>query len=77
MGRYKNLNGMVASISRIESVLLGFEVLTAVVMKSSVFWDITLCSPVEAVKHMLSHRFLLGLVFGPEDGGEMFLRNVG
>jgi hypothetical protein len=24
---------------------VGFEVLTAVVMKSTIFWDITLCSP--------------------------------
>jgi hypothetical protein len=27
--------------------ILGFEVLTAVVMKSSVFWDITPCSPLK------------------------------
>jgi hypothetical protein len=25
----------------------GFEVLTAVVMKSSIFWDITMCSPLK------------------------------
>jgi hypothetical protein len=27
--------------------VVGFEVLTAVVVKSSVFWDITLCSPLQ------------------------------
>jgi hypothetical protein len=32
--------------------IVGFEVLTVVVMKSSVFWYITLCSPLE-----VSHRF--------------------
>jgi hypothetical protein len=30
-----------------EKVFVGFEVLTAVVMKSSVFWDITPCSPLK------------------------------
>jgi hypothetical protein len=28
-------------------VIVGFEVLTAVVMKSSIFWDITPCSPLK------------------------------
>jgi hypothetical protein len=37
--------------------LVGFEVLTAVVMKST--------------------TVLLSLLFDPEDGGDMFLRNVG
>jgi hypothetical protein len=32
--------------------LLGFEVVTAVVMKSSIFWDITPYSPLK-----VSHRF--------------------
>jgi hypothetical protein len=31
-----------------EFYFVGFEVLTAVVMKSSVFWDETLCSPLKA-----------------------------
>jgi hypothetical protein len=30
----------------------GFEVLISVVTKSSVFWDITLCSPVKANRHL-------------------------
>jgi hypothetical protein len=32
--------------------IVGFEVLTAVVMKSSTFWDITSCSPLK-VNHLL------------------------
>jgi hypothetical protein len=43
----------------------GSEVLTTVVTKSSIFWDITPCS--------LLAGFLLGLFFDPEDGGDMFL----
>jgi hypothetical protein len=49
---------------------VGFEVLTAVVMKISIFWDIKLATCFHA-------GFLLGLFFDPEDGGDMFLRNVG
>jgi hypothetical protein len=30
-----------------EEISVGFEVLTAVVIKSSVIWDITLCSPLK------------------------------
>jgi hypothetical protein len=30
---------------------IGFEVLTAVAMKSSIFWDITLCSPLKVSQH--------------------------
>jgi hypothetical protein len=30
---------------------MGFVVLTAVVMKSSIFWDITLCSPLKVNRH--------------------------
>jgi hypothetical protein len=29
------------------SYLVGFEVLTAMVMKSTIFWDITLCNPLK------------------------------
>jgi hypothetical protein len=32
--------------SQTSSVYVGFEVLTAVVMKSTIFWDMTPCSPV-------------------------------
>jgi hypothetical protein len=82
---------------------VGFEVLTAVVMKSFIVWDITPCSPLKVHKRfggtyrlhlqgwinqdasvktaLLATCFhagsLLGLFFYPEDGGDMFLRNVG
>jgi hypothetical protein len=76
------------------------EVLIAVVMKSSIFWDITPCSPMKAyrsfggiyhvsfsgLKSKQNKRsstpflfrvgFLIALLFNPEDGGDMFLRNV-
>jgi hypothetical protein len=78
---------------------VGTEVLTAVVMKSSILWDITPCSPLK-IKwcfggicrlHLQDWRLsqarnqheagskqgLLFLLFNPEDGGEIFLRNVG
>jgi hypothetical protein len=35
---------------------LGFEVLTAVVMKSSIFWDITPCSQLKASHKALYSR---------------------
>jgi hypothetical protein len=52
---------------------IGFEVLTAVVIKTSIIWDI-----MHNVKHccLLHAGFLLGLFFDPEYGGDIFLRNV-
>jgi hypothetical protein len=46
------------------SHFIGFEVFTAVVMKSINFWDMTPCA-------------CQTYFFDPEDGGDMFLRNVG
>jgi hypothetical protein len=55
-------------------------VLTAVTMKSSIFWDITSCSPVKVnwppACCRLHTGFLLGLTSDPEDG-DMFLWNAG
>jgi hypothetical protein len=46
---------------------VGFEVLTALLGNNK---QGTAC-------YLLHPRFLLGLFFDPEDGGDMFLRNVG
>jgi hypothetical protein len=54
-------------------------------MKSSVFWDITPCSPLELKRRFLLSLlairfhagFLLGLFFDLEDGDNMLHRNVG
>jgi hypothetical protein len=66
---------------------VGFEVLTAMVMKSIIFRDTTPCSPLKVSRRFGGSRalltacfhagFLLGLFFDPEEGGNMFLRNVG
>jgi hypothetical protein len=50
------------------SAFVRFEVLTAVVMKSSVFWDITPCSLLKvnlSSCHLLSRWYLAGLIFRP------------
>jgi hypothetical protein len=69
------------SLNKILTV--GFEVLTAVVMKSYIFWDIKPCSPlkgndVSAPRATCFHAgSLLGLFFWPEDEGDIFLRHPG
>jgi hypothetical protein len=52
-----------------KSNFVGSEVLKKVVMKSTIFWDITLAT-------CFSADVLPGL-FDPEDGGDMFLQNTG
>jgi hypothetical protein len=48
---------------------------------SSNFLDTTLCNSVKVNRTSacyLPHTgFLLGLLFGPDDGGDIFIRNVG
>jgi hypothetical protein len=63
---------------------VGFEALTAVVLKSSIFGDIKPCSLLELNRRFgetcrlcLPPAFLLCLFFDPEDGGDMFLLNFG
>jgi hypothetical protein len=55
---------------------IGLEVLTAVVMRSSIVWDMTLCSSVKVIRrfegtscawYLLHVAFLLSLFFYPED----------
>jgi hypothetical protein len=56
---------------------VGFEVLTAVVMKHYIFKDITPCSQlnVKPACYMLHAGFILGLFFDREYGGDIFLLN--
>jgi hypothetical protein len=71
---------------------VGFEVLTAVVMKSSIFWDIMSCSPLKVTPrfggtcrlHLQIRRMSqttnereAGCKQSSEDGGDVFLRKVG
>jgi hypothetical protein len=58
--------------------IVGFLVLTVVVMKSLVLWDIIPCSLSKDILacYLLHAGFLLRLFFDPEDGGKMFLQNV-
>jgi hypothetical protein len=63
-------------------IFVGFEVLTAVVMKSTIFWNITPCSPLKVNRRaLLSTCFysglLIGLFFDPENEDNIFLRNLG
>jgi hypothetical protein len=68
----------------------GFVVLTAVVKKGTMLWNIMPCSPLKvkrtSVEYIASRAlsvicfytdFLLGLVFNPANGGDMFLWNFG
>jgi hypothetical protein len=63
---------------------IGFDALTAVIVKSSVFWYVMPCSPLRVNRCIRgtccllpSHAgFLLGLFFDPEDGGNIFLQNI-
>jgi hypothetical protein len=62
---------------------VGFEVLTAAVMKSTIFWDIMPCSVLKINQRFggtyrlhIHAGFLLDLFFDPEDGCDMFFRNA-
>jgi hypothetical protein len=56
----------------------GFEVLTAVVMKSFICWDTAPYSPLKVDRRFgETYGLHSGFFFYPEDGGDMFLRNVG
>jgi hypothetical protein len=86
------------SSGSIDEHWVGFEVLTAVVVKFSIFWDITPCSPLKVDRrfggtyrlHLQGRRISRArnqresrrqaercVFFDPEDGDDMFHRNVG
>jgi hypothetical protein len=61
------------------TVRVGFQVL-AVVISSTVFWDIAPCNPLKLralIATYFHNSFLLRLFFDSENRGDMFLRNVG
>jgi hypothetical protein len=60
---------MVTNISYV-----GFEVLAPVGMRICVLWGITSCT---SACYLLHAGFLLDLFFDPEDGTDMFFRNIG
>jgi hypothetical protein len=45
--RFEDFRAQNITVVFFRNVIIGSEVLTAAVMKNSVFWDITLCSPLE------------------------------
>jgi hypothetical protein len=66
-------------LRKITIYFVGFEVLIAVVMKNSIFWNVMPRSPSKVSRHFggTCHAgFVLGLFFDPEDGSNMFLLNV-
>jgi hypothetical protein len=87
-------NGLEISWETAAIAHVRFEILTAVVMKSTIFWNITPCSPLKVKPTFRSNisstssvvgraqlstfhaGFLISLFFDPEDGSDMFLRNV-
>jgi hypothetical protein len=50
-------------------------ILTAVLLKNSVYWDVTE-SQLICASCLLHVDFLLLPLFGPEGGGDMYLRNI-
>jgi hypothetical protein len=61
-------------------VFVGFEVLTVVIMKSTIFWVVTVCGLVEAHQHSACHMlvagFLLSFLFSPGDEGNKFWQKI-
>jgi hypothetical protein len=61
----KEAKAIPVSYPKLICYFVGFEVFTAVIMKSIIFWD-----------HLLACWFA-ELFFDPEGGSDTFLRNVG
>jgi hypothetical protein len=58
-------NSSALNFVRVVIFYIGFEVLTAVVMKSSVFWDITAYSSLQINRCSASYLFLVWLIIRP------------
>jgi hypothetical protein len=59
----------------VQTILIGFVVLSAVIKKSSVFWIVRLCRS-EAVR-LAFCLLLLSVLLDPDDGGDMFRETLG
>jgi hypothetical protein len=59
-------------------MFVGSEVLTGAVLSAAIFWDIATCGPyVQLHGHQSYADFFARLTFDSENGGDIFLRNVG
>jgi hypothetical protein len=59
-----------------------FEIFTAATTKSTVFYDVTRCGLLQVYRRfggsylLLLADFMVGMLFDPDDGGNMFLQEV-
>jgi hypothetical protein len=56
------------------AIFIAFDILTAVNLKIYTFWDIMLSSTLKVL--LLASCWLFGLFFDPENGGDIFLKNI-
>jgi hypothetical protein len=70
---------------RIDGYIITFEVLTAVIRKIYIFWNTTPRGPLKvrlrfggrSASYVIPAGFLLASFFEPEDGGEIYLQDIG
>jgi hypothetical protein len=77
--RRLTFNGLHGVISQKVVLFITIAVRTSnpIYIKSSVFWDMTPCSPLEVSQEVPYLVTASCLVFNPEDGSDIFLRNIG
>jgi hypothetical protein len=80
------LSGSISSLDKCKKkkkkkklYLVAFEVITAVAMKGSIFWNIRPCSQLKTDTscYLFDLGFFLSLILDPEDRSYIFLRNTG